>query len=70
MKKLILFSFGVCAGAGMVMLYLHRELVMALINGEELPEAPEGCPAFKGPDDKEDKEAEDKEVKEEGPENE
>ena len=28
------------------MLYLHRELIIAAIKGEELPEAPKGCPAY------------------------
>ena len=48
MKKIIPFSLGVCTGACLIMLYLHRELIVAAIKGEELPEAPEGCPAFKG----------------------
>lgn len=48
MKKSIFgFIGGVCAGASLVMLYLHRDVIKAAIKGEELPEAPEGCPAFK-----------------------
>ena len=48
MKKFILFTLGVSTGGLLVMLYLHRALIVAAIKGEELPEAPEGCPAFKG----------------------
>lgn len=29
------------------MVYLHRNLIMAAIKGEELPRAPKGCPAYK-----------------------
>ena len=32
----------------LVMLYMHRKLIVAAIKGEELPEAPKGCPAYKG----------------------
>ena len=48
MKKFIAFACGILAGFTAVMLYLHRGLIMAAIKGEELPEAPEGCPAYKG----------------------
>ena len=47
MKTVFTFSLGVCTGACLAMLYLHRELIIAAIKGEELPEAPEGCPAYK-----------------------
>ena len=34
-------------GGIFVLLYLHRNVIMAAIKGEELPEAPKGCPAYK-----------------------
>ncbi len=34
-------------GAVLMLLYMHRGLIAAAIKGEELPEAPEGCPAHK-----------------------
>ncbi len=34
-------------GGIFAMVYLHRELIMAAIKGEELPKAPKGCPAYK-----------------------
>lgn len=46
-KAVIVFLGGLFAGAFLVMLYLHRGLLLAAIRGEELPEAPEGCPAYK-----------------------
>ena len=48
MKKFIAFACGVCVGFTAVLLYLHRGLIAAAVRGEELPEAPEGCPACKG----------------------
>lgn len=49
MKKIIGFVLGgVCLCFTAYMLYLHRRLILAAIKGEELPEAPEGCPAYKG----------------------
>lgn len=39
---------GVCVGAVLVMAYLHRGMIVAAIKGEEMPEAPKGCPAYKG----------------------
>ena len=47
-KSIASFSLGVCTGACLIMLYLHRGLIIAAIKGEKLPEAPESCPAFKG----------------------
>ena len=35
------------AGFVFVMVYMHRNLIIAAIKGEELPEAPKGCPAYK-----------------------
>ena len=35
------------AGGVFAMVYLHRNLIMAAIKGEELPKAPKGCPAYK-----------------------
>lgn len=35
-------------GFAVYMLYVHRRLIAAAIRGEELPEAPKGCPAYKG----------------------
>lgn len=34
-------------GGIFAMVYLHRNLIMAAIRGEELPKAPKGCPAYK-----------------------
>ena len=34
-------------GGIFAMAYLHRNLIMAAIKGEELPRAPKGCPAYK-----------------------
>ena len=47
MKKGIIFLCGVLSGVFLIMLYLHRGLIAAAIKGEELPEAPESCPAYK-----------------------
>ena len=51
MKKIKAFlcglGIGLCAGVCLVMLWLHRELIVAAIKGQPLPEAPESCPAFK-----------------------
>ena len=30
------------------MAWVHRGVIAALIKGEPLPEAPEGCPAYRG----------------------
>ena len=40
------FLFDALVGALLVMLYLHRRVIAALIRGEEVPKAPEGCPAY------------------------
>lgn len=34
-------------GGILVLLYLHRNLIIAAIKGEKLPKAPKGCPAYK-----------------------
>ena len=47
MKKGMGFFCGVLTGVFLVMLYLHRRVIAAAIKGEELPEAPESCPAYK-----------------------
>lgn len=47
MKNFIYFMIGLCTGVFAVMLYLHKGVIKAMITGEEMPEAPEGCPAFK-----------------------
>lgn len=44
-KSIIALICGVVAGFALVMAYLHRGLIIALLTGEELPEAPEDCPA-------------------------
>ena len=51
MKKLINYLIAALLGACAVMLYLHRGMILAAIRGEEMPEAPEGCPAFKKKDE-------------------
>ena len=38
---------GLCVGVCLVMLWLHREMIVAAIKGEPMPEAPESCPAYK-----------------------
>ena len=43
-KGFIGFVGGLAAGAVLTMAYLHRDVITAAIKGEELPEAPEGCP--------------------------
>ena len=48
MKRFIIaFLTGIFAGFAAVMVFLHKDLIAAAIRGDELPEAPEGCPAFK-----------------------
>lgn len=47
MKKLIAFLCGVCLGIGLMLAYLHRGMILATLKGEPMPEAPEGCPAFR-----------------------
>lgn len=51
MKNPLVFVCGLCTGIFAAlcgaMLWVHRGLIAAAIKGEELPEAPEGCPAFK-----------------------
>ena len=46
MKKITAFFCGLCAGLCLIMLWLHRGVIAAAIKGEEMPEAPESCPAF------------------------
>lgn len=47
MKGLFGFVCGMAAGAGLVLLYLHKDAIKAACAGEELPEAPECCPFSK-----------------------
>lgn len=48
MKKIMNRIVGEAVLGGVfVLLYLHRNLIMAAIKGEELPKAPKGCPAHK-----------------------
>ena len=44
-KTIIALICGVIAGFALVMAYLHRGVILALLTGEELPEPPEDCPA-------------------------
>lgn len=46
-KGVLGFLFGAAAGAALVMAYIHKDVISAAIKGEELPEAPEGCPFSK-----------------------
>lgn len=47
-KKILTRLFGeAILGGILVLLYLHRNLIIAAIKGEELPKAPKGCPAYK-----------------------
>lgn len=50
-KSFFAFVGGICTGMFLIMLYLHRRVIKAALCGEELPEAPESCPAFKPEDD-------------------
>ena len=50
-KSFLAFIGGICTGIILIMLYFHRGLIKAALCGEELPKAPEGCPAFKPEDD-------------------
>lgn len=52
-KSFLSFIGGICTGAFLIMLYLHRGMIKAAITGGEMPKAPEGCPAFKPEDDAE-----------------
>ena len=36
-----------CFSLFLTMLFTHRGLIAAVLKGEPLPEAPEGCPAHK-----------------------
>ena len=48
MKKLLAI-IGACGiGFTVFMLISHRKVIKAAVKGEELPEAPKGCPAYKG----------------------
>ena len=42
----IIVGLGLCFAG--FMLFVHRRLIAAAIMGEELPEAPKGCPACRG----------------------
>ncbi len=53
MKSFLAFVGGICTGVCLIMLYLHRGMIKAAITGEEMPKAPESCPAFKPEDDDE-----------------
>ena len=46
-KGVIGFICGCLAGIALVMLYLHKDVLMACAKGEDLPEAPDGCPFSK-----------------------
>ena len=46
MKKITAFFCGLCVGLCLMMLWLHRGMIVAALKGEEMPEAPESCPAF------------------------
>ena len=48
MKKILNRLVGEAVLGGVfVLLYLHRNLIIAAIKGEELPKAPKGCPGHK-----------------------
>ena len=48
MKQICKLICAALIGFTLVMLWMHRQLIVAAIKGEELPEAPKGCPAYKG----------------------
>lgn len=52
-KGILGFVCGAAAGAALVMAYIHKDVITAAIKGEELPEAPEGCPISKSESDDE-----------------
>lgn len=41
------FVSGVAVGVALIMAYLHRDVIVAAVKGEKIPDAPEGCPAYK-----------------------
>ena len=48
LKKIMTRLIGEAVLGGIfVLLYLHRNVIMAAIKGEELPKAPKGCPAYR-----------------------
>lgn len=47
MKRCLTFFCGAVTGVFAIMLYLHCGLIAAAIKGEELPESPKSCPAYK-----------------------
>ncbi len=52
-KSFLAFIGGICTGVFLIMLYLHRNVIRAAITGDEMPKAPECCPAYKPEDDDE-----------------
>ena len=53
MKSFLAVIVGICTGVFLIMLYMHRSVIIAALTGGEMPEAPEGCPAFRSEDDDE-----------------
>ena len=51
MKSFLAFIGGICTGAILIMLYLHRGMIRAAITGGEMPRTPKSCPAFRPEDD-------------------
>lgn len=48
LKKIMTRLIGEAVLGGIfVLLYLHRNVIMSAIKGEELPKAPKGCPAYR-----------------------
>ena len=47
-KTIVKIIGGLCLCFAAYMLFVHRRLIAAAIKGEELPKAPEGCPAHQG----------------------
>ncbi len=47
MEKFLSFVCGFITALCLVMVYVHRRVIQAMITGEEMPEVPENCPVSK-----------------------
>ena len=50
-KGFIGFICGLVAGVALVFAYLHKAAIFACVMGDELPDAPDCCPAAKAESD-------------------
>ena len=47
MGKFFSFVCGFIAALSLVMVYVHRKVIKAMITGDEMPEIPDSCPVSK-----------------------